>query len=371
MTEKKKICTSGSFILCDVQKEYADQLLKILAERFAGEYQFHLFYDFEKMKRFVEKSSHTDILMIAEEFEAGEDGYPEAEKILILTSIPVRKGEEKENRIFRYQSADGILDDIIRAAGKEEVVSSDEDQAKGPAEEGERELMSGPAGTVSAGSGRKKGGIRIRDKPPDEKQRTVKGLIGVYSPIHRIGKTKFAIRLGQKMARNGPVLYLNMEGYSGNDYYFQDNSGKSIGDLLYCLKQEREDHGIRISAMTGQAGGMDYLLPMENERDLREVKAEEWIGLLDEVAEKCIYETIILDLGESVDGIYDILRKCSRVYTPYIREGAAAAKLEQYENNLRSSGYGDILKRTVKKEMRRVQNSVRATAGRDERIGSL
>ena len=294
------------------------------------------------MKRFVEKSSHTDILMIAEEFEAGEDGYPEAEKILILTSIPVRKGEEKENRIFRYQSADGILDDIIRAAG-----------------------------AVSTGSGRKKGGIRIRDKPPDEKQRTVKGLIGVYSPIHRIGKTKFALRLGQKMARNGPVLYLNMEGYSGNDYYFQDNSGKSIGDLLYCLKQEREDHGIRISAMTGQAGGMDYLLPMENERDLREVKAEEWIGLLDEVAEKCIYETIILDLGESVDGIYDILRKCSRVYTPYIREGAAAAKLEQYENNLRSSGYGDILKRTVKKEMRRVQNSVRATAGRDERIGSL
>ena len=55
----------------------------------------------------------------------------------------------------------------------------------------------------------KRGEVRIRDEP------LVRGMIGIYSPVHRIGKTKFALRLGQKMARQVPVLYLNLEGYSG------------------------------------------------------------------------------------------------------------------------------------------------------------
>ena len=38
-------------------------------------------------------------------------------------------------------------------------------------------------------------------------------------------------------------------------------------------------------------------------------------------------------------------------------EGAAAAKIEQYEQNLRSAGYGDVLDRTVKKRAKRNRTS--------------
>ena len=97
---------------------------------------------------------------------------------------------------------------------------------------------------------------------------------------------------------------------------------------------------------------MDYIHPMKNEQDLRSVRGEEWIRLLDMVLEKCIYEVIILDLGDAVCGLYEILRKCDRIYTPYIRESAAEAKLEQYEENLRTpDGYADILTKTVKKHV--------------------
>ena len=54
--------------------------------------------------------------------------------------------------------------------------------------------------------------------------------------------------------------------------------------------------------------------------DLRDVRKEEWLSLLDTVAEKCIYEAVILDLGDSIDGLYDILERCGRVYTPYISD---------------------------------------------------
>ena len=66
--------------------------------------------------------------------------------------------------------------------------------------------------------------------------------------------------------------------------------------------------------------------------------------------EKCIYEAVILDLGDAVNGLYDILKKCSKVYTLYIDDETAQAKLKQYEENLRTAGYADVLEHTVKKQ---------------------
>ena len=63
-------------------------------------------------------------------------------------------------------------------------------------------------------------------------------------------------------------------------------------------------------------------------------------------------DTVILDLGDCVDGLYEILRRCVKVYTPYIRDGISEAKLQQYEDNLRQTGYEDILSRTVKRVMK-------------------
>ena len=36
-------------------------------------------------------------------------------------------------------------------------------------------------------------------------------VIAVYSPVRRIGKTTYAIRLGRKLAKEANVLYLGME----------------------------------------------------------------------------------------------------------------------------------------------------------------
>ena len=41
-----------------------------------------------------------------------------------------------------------------------------------------------------------------------------------------------------------------------------------------------------------------------------------------------------------------------------IMEGAAKAKLNQYEENLRSAGYGEILKKTVRRRMGKPRNPV-------------
>lgn len=329
MSEEKRKSTSGNFVICDVQQEYAGHLLKILAGRFESKYQFQLFHSIEKMTEFIEKS-YVQVLLIGEEYGTEAIERLKAERLFILTGIPGRKDGSGIMSLFRYQSADGIIGDILKGI------------ENGQERQGESHIREDPREDP-----------HIRGRPHKGEDLHIRGLIGVYSPIHRIGKTKFAIRLGQKMARKVPVLYLNMEGYSGGNYYFQEGAEKDLGDLFYFLKQEKEDCGLKLTTMALQKGGMDYILPMKNEQDVRSVRKEEWISLLDMILEKCIYEVILLDLGDAINGLYDILRKCDRIYTPYICEGAAEAKLEQYENNLRAAGYTDILMRTVKRQMGR------------------
>ena len=78
--------------------------------------------------------------------------------------------------------------------------------------------------------------------------------------------------------------------------------------------------------------------------------------------EKSIYRVLILDLGDCIDGLYEVLKHCTKVYTPYLEEPTAKVKLAQYEEDLRSSGYGDILRHTVRRRIK----SVRKTTQRNE-----
>ena len=123
------------------------------------------------------------------------------------------------------------------------------------------------------------------------------------------------------------------------------------------MRQDGINPGMKISTMAGQSDGMDYIMPMKYEQDIKTVKKEEWLDLLDIILEKCIYEAVILDLGDCIDGLYDILRKCERVYTLYIDEETALAKMEQYEKNLRAAGYSDVLGKTVKRRVGRVRRT--------------
>lgn len=337
MNEKNNNRISENFVICDIQEKYAEHLLKLLTEEFSGKYQFFLFREIQKAERFI-KESGAGIILVSEEYRERIQSYENIGKQIIITEHPVYDMRSESTEIFRYQSAGEILKNIKNIC-------------KEP-EKGSRSYQKNFQNSRCAVKERRNGEVRIRDKP-EEKDEKRGELIGIYSPIHRIGKTRFAMRLGKKMSKDMSVLYLNMEGYSGGNYYFQNMKGNNLGDLLYTVRQERGDYGLKISAMTGQMGGMDYVLPMENEQDLKAVTCEEWFELFDMINEKCIYEAVILDLGESIDGIYDILRRCSRIYTPYISEGAAVSKMKQYEKNLRESGYGDVLDRTIKKLMKR------------------
>ena len=61
----------------------------------------------------------------------------------------------------------------------------------------------------------------------------------------------------------------------------------------------------------------------------------------------------MLDLGEGVQGLFDILRQCDTIYTPFVEQEGARAKLRQYTDNLCRLGYEEVLEHTIQKELTR------------------
>lgn len=337
MTEEKLKEKNKNFVICDIQREYAEHLFSVLKEQFSGQYQFHLFFDVNMLTEFADYTE-IDVLILGEEIEKQISDNLKVHELFILTCMSDCKNRNGNITLFRYQSSEKLISEIKKKSEKSKSVSGSK----------YRNLSSDG---ITFGSGITKGKNRIRDEPEKTE------IIGVYSPVHRIGKTKFAIRLGKKLSEKETVLYLNMEGFSGGKLCFPDTGGQDLGDLIYCIRQERGDYGLKISSMTGQIDGMDFIMPVKNEYDIRSVNVCQWLEMMEKIKQQCTYDVLILDLGDCIDGLYEILRKCSRIYTPYISESTAEAKMRQYEENLKESGYSDILSKTIKKEMRK--NKVR------------
>lgn len=296
-----------NFVICDVEKEYARNLMQAVGARKELGFQMHLFQSLDHLEAFSRKKD-IHILLLGEEFPAEKRQEISAKERYVLVKGNGKELLPEEKEIYKYQSVDSILARILEESmDKEEM--------------GHRNISG------------------------------VGHLIGIYSPIHRIGRTKFALDLGKDLAKNGPVLYLNLEEYSGGNYYFPDQTGQNLGDLLYYIRQEKGNLGLRISTMAGQIGDLNYIAPMPVTQDLREVREEEWLKLCDEILTNCIYKNVILDLGDGIKGLYSLLRACHTVYTLHPEDPVSQAKLFQYTENLRLMGFEDVLEHTVLKKV--------------------
>jgi len=56
----------------------------------------------------------------------------------------------------------------------------------------------------------------------------------------------------------------------------------------------------------------------------------------------------VLDLSESMQGIFDVLRSCVKVFTLVKEDDVAQSKLLQYEQMLALYQYEDVLQKTCK-----------------------
>lgn len=278
-----------NLVICDREIRYADSLGENISVREDLAVKVYICSNLEKVLEFSEEKT-VDLFIVDEAYSYKERNQIEAKQVFVLGRGRVEDLGVEECQVGKYQCADEIIREIFEVyidKTKENIMRSmRKDRAR---------------------------------------------LVAVYSPIHRLGKTTFAMALGKECARKKRVLYLNLEEYAG----MTGEEGLNLGDILYYMKQGNGNLGIRLQASIQRDEELHYLMPIPIAQDIKEVSEKEWSMLLEELVESSNYELVILDLGESVQGLFDILQQCDRIYMPVLEDHVSQSKLKQYDDNLK------------------------------------
>lgn len=282
------------FAVCDLEVDYAYHFMEYLSKKKNIPFEVRVFTSPQTFLEFAGEHP-VELLLISEKAMCDQIQEAKIGQIMILSEGVTLEGLEKYPNIYKYQSSNQVIREALACYG----------------ENRQHEV-----------------------KALQTAKRQVE-ILGVYSPVGRTMKTTFALTLGQILAKNKAVLYLNLEAYSGFEYLLEQTYEQTLGDLLYYLRQGTKNLVMKVHGMVQTMNNLDFIPPVLAPGDIQHTTVEEWVQLLQELADYSSYEAIILDLGDGIAELYQLLGQCTRIYMPVRTDPMSQAKITQFENLLK------------------------------------
>lgn len=300
---------ASSFVICDKEEGYASALAAFLMQKKELAFQIQVVTSPEQAEELLEEKP-VDILVIHEGWPREERKKFRAGSVFVLTESDRGEAGPGETALYRYQSADALLAQMVQNSGP---------------------------------------GLRTAGELFLQKRRQDVRVIGIFSPVHRTGRTRYALKLGREIGSASHTLYLNLELYGGIGGYFPEE-GNTLADALYYSRMEGRDLGWMLASMVSHMGPLDYLLPARVSEDLKTVPGKDFQRLISQIVTEGMYEVVILDLDEGIRDVYGLLRMCTEIHMPVPSDRIAEAKIFQFEEELHLLGYDDVKQKIRKKE---------------------
>lgn len=291
--------------VCDLEIAYAYNLMEYIHKKKGTMFEVQAFTSVQCLCRYA-KEQDIGILLISENAMCEEVKELPIEKIMILSEGEVLEELSGYPSIYKYQPSDMLIAEVMEQYAVSDIP---------------------------------KPGLILKQKMK---------IYGVYSPISRVLKTSFSLTLGQVLAKHSGVLYLNLEAYSGLAEMLGKEFRGDITDLMYFVREECGNPIFKMAGLVEHIGNLDMVPPAFSFEDLQSIRFEEWQRLLEEIAKYSSYDVVILDLSEHVQGLFDLMHLCDRIYMPVREDAIAIGKLEQYEKLLTQRGYEDVIEKTRK-----------------------
>lgn len=307
------------FAICDMEEAYVLRMAEYMLEKIRIPYTLHLFTKVDELEKFMEQEK-IEILLIAES------------ALELLREESVR---QQVTQMFVLQEND-MFEDDVRDKEAQEKNSSATYVSKFQSPE---KIVSVLIESAAEFSDWRQAGTQTD---------TEVKLIGVYSPVKRCLQTTFALTMGQIISREHKVLYFNFESYSGFGQLLGREFLADVTDVMYYFRCDKEKLALHLPTIIQNINGLDYIPPMQSQTELWETNGKQWLELCRNIAKIGEYEYIILDLDDGMSGLFDLLRKCYRIYTITRDDSFAVAKLSQYEQILKFHELEEIADKTVK-----------------------
>lgn len=291
-------------------RELAEQLVNYWRKK-APQYRFYVYEEEETVRRAWEAGGWYRFLTD----EDGKQLWPAAQNTEGVRILSDREG--REDAVFRYQSADQILAQVL---GMKKEESRPAGERKETAREEETPML------------------LIPEIEPGEMSVT-----GIYSPVGRCGKSRFALALGKVWGEREKTLYLSLEVFSDLYEWLAASGSGDFSDLLYY--QEQGCLTVQVwERMVRPWEGLAVIGPAANPEDILALEADRCEMLLIRAAEAG-YRRIILDVGTCHPNPAGILALCGQIYAPVTGEEASRRKWRHFTAYLEKTGRQEILKR--------------------------
>ena len=172
--------------------------------------------------------------------------------------------------------------------------------------------------------------------------------IGIYSPVHRCLQTTFALSLGQLLAEDHRVLYINFENYSGLSGILNTEFKSNMVDLLYYFDCDPDKLAVRLPLMVYKLGNLDMIPPAPGYLDTYDRTGEKWVEILIRIEALTDYDYVILDLTDSMLGLLEVMEYCDRIYTCVNKDSLSKYKLAEYEKWMVDHSRADLIGKSVR-----------------------
>lgn len=288
----------------DTDPFYAERFSEYVSQKAQIPFAVMAFTDFERLKAYGEEHP-IELLLISSSVNQEEIEKTGAVRVILLSEGETNLINEAYRSIYKYQEAGAIIREIMGFCCEEE----------------------------------EKAGHTVLSK----KSR----VIGVYSPVNRCLKTSFSLTMGQLMARDSKVLYLSLEDCSGLKHLTGEEYKGGLSDLLYYFSQGQFCPE-RIGSVVYTWGDMDYVPPVSYPDDLLQITTQRMAEFITRISRESSYELIILDLGQFGKKAADVLESCDVIYMPVKDDCISVAKIEEFENYMKTSGHEAVKTRIQK-----------------------
>ena len=286
--------------IADEDMDFMEKFNNFFQERYNNLFECHSFSGKESLLNFG-LNIHISVLLIDSGMYDADVSRLKAEKIFLLDEEDgIFSDDENIRKVDRYKSADTIIKEILK-----ECAESEERKSR----------------VSSTGSSE---------------------LYTVFSPVSRSLKTTVAVCLSQLLSDRGRTLYINTESFSGFNQIFMKKYDEDLSDLLLYMQGSGPNFRLRLQSTVDTSEGFDYIPPAMMGEDICSAEGELWIRLIEE-AGKSGYKYIVFDSADHLNGLFEILKKSSRIFMPVRQDLLSKAKLTQFEAMLHIGGMEELL----------------------------
>lgn len=275
---------------------YAERLSDYVNRKDKGIFKAQAFTSKERLEEFA-RGNDIDVLLTGVPVNTEEISELRTAQKIYLTEEPGTDGVEEAAKVYKYQSGDDIIREVMAVYCELPGVKS-----------------------VFPGLSEKE-----------------KRIIGVYSPVGRCGKTSLSLAMGQVLARDEKVLFITLDTFTGFSQLLDEPWKRDLSDLLYYYKQGRF-HALRLNSVIYYLGDMAWIPPLRYPDDYSQVSTEEMADFLLQILKGSSYETIVLDIGNYDRKVLPILDVCQVVYVPVKEDVISQSKMKEFERYVDESG---------------------------------